>query len=245
MSKFKIIPAIDLKNGKCVRLRQGIADQSTIYSSDPRQTARRWVEDGAEELHVVDLDGAFKGRPAHTEIIRAIIQAADIPVEVGGGLRTDDDVEAVLQAGAARAIIGTRAIGAPGELRRMAEKFGACLAVGIDAREGMVQIKGWTETTALSAVELAQRAERAGVQTIIYTDTATDGMLGGPNYAAVENICRNVKCRIIASGGVAATDHIRKLAGLTLPNLSGVIVGKALYEETVTLPDLLAAANVM
>ena len=241
---FTVIPAVDLRGGRCVRLRQGQASEVTVYSDAPEDMARHWAAQGAAALHIVDLDGAFAGRPEHTAVIRAMIAAVQhIPVQVGGGLRTDADIQAVLDAGAARAIIGTRALGSAEELRRLAEKFGANLAVGIDARNGMVQIKGWTETTATTAAELAQSVAAAGIQTIIYTDTATDGMLQGPNYAALERLCRAVACRVIASGGVAEAEHVRRLAQLQLPNLDGVIVGKALYEQTVTLPELLEAAQ--
>lgn len=243
-SGFTVIPAIDLQGGQCVRLRQGLADQATIYAGHPVDMARHWAAQGAAALHIVDLDGAFAGRPAHTDVIRAMIAAIpDIPVETGGGLRTDADLQALLDAGAARVIIGTRALGDPAELQRLAGKFGAGLAVGIDARDGRVQVKGWTETTAMDAAGLARRAAAAGVQTIIYTDTATDGMLQGPNYPAVAGICANFTGRVIASGGVAAAAHVRRLAQLGLPNLAGVIVGKALYEQTATLPELLAAAE--
>lgn len=243
-SGFTVIPAIDLRGGQCVRLRQGLADQATIYAGRPEQMARHWAAQGASALHVVDLDGAFAGRPAHTAVIRAMIAAANpVPVEVGGGLRTDEDVQNLLDAGAVRAIIGTRALSSTAELRRLAAKFGPRLAVGIDARNGMVQVRGWTETTATDAADLARHAAEAGIQTIIYTDTATDGMLQGPNYAAVERLCRAAACRVIASGGVAAAEHVRRLAQLQLPNLAGVIVGKALYEQTATLPELLAAAG--
>ncbi len=243
-SGFTVIPAIDLRGGQCVRLRQGLASQATVYSSAPEDMARHWAAQGAAALHIVDLDGAFAGRPAHTDVIRAMIAAVrHIPVQVGGGLRTDEDVQNVLDAGAARAIIGTRALSSAAELRRLAGKFGQRLAVGIDARNGMVQVRGWTETTTTDAADLARSAAEAGIHTIIYTDTATDGMLQGPNYPALERLCRAAACRVIASGGVAAAEHIRRLAQMQLPNLAGVIVGKALYEQTATLPELLEAAG--
>ena len=243
-SGFTVIPAIDLRGGQCVRLRQGLASQATVYSSAPEDMARHWSAQGAAALHIVDLDGAFAGRPAHTDVIRAMIAAVrHIPVQVGGGLRTDADIQTVLDAGAARAIIGTRALTSTAELRRLAGKFGPRLAVGIDARNGMVQVRGWTETTATDAADFARSAVAAGIHTIIYTDTATDGMLQGPNYTALERLCRAAACRIIASGGVAAAEHVRRLAQLQRPNLAGVIVGKALYEQTVTLPALLEAAG--
>lgn len=242
MAAFTIIPAIDLKDGRCVRLRQGRAADVTVYGDDPAAMARHWVAAGARFLHVVDLDGAFDGRVRHIAQIRAIVEAAGIPVEMGGGLRTDADIEEVLAAGVQRAIIGTRAMADPVELKRMVDRFGRRLAVGIDARNGYVQVRGWVETTRMRAVDLANTAAAAGVATIIYTDTATDGMLGGPNTKAVAEVCDAAGCDVIASGGVASASDVKALVGLRCGNLAGTIVGKALYDGRVTLPDLLAAA---
>lgn len=243
MPAFTIIPAIDLKNGRCVRLRQGRADDVTVYGDDPAMMARRWVEAGAKFLHVVDLDGAFEGRVRHIEQIRAIVEAAGVPVEMGGGLRTDDAIEEVLAAGVQRAIIGTRALAEPEELKRMVGRFGNRLAVGIDARNGFVQVRGWVETTPKRAVDLAATAATVGVATLIYTDTATDGMLGGPNAAAVAAVCDAAGCDVIASGGVASAPDVKALVGLRRSNLTGAIVGKALYDGRVALPELLQAAG--
>lgn len=239
-----ILPAIDLQGGRCVRLRQGRADDATVYSNDPVAMAAHWAAEGAEALHVVDLDGAFQGGPRHVDVIARIVAAIGIPVEVGGGLRTDDDVARLLDAGAARAIIGTRALADPEALDRLVARFGgAAIAVGIDARGGLVQVKGWVETSSVTAVELAARVERSGVETIIYTDTATDGMLSGPNLQAQAAMCRATKCKVIASGGVGSPDHVRALASLGLPNLSGAIVGKALYDGRASLAEFMAAAS--
>ena len=245
MNPIAILPAIDLKDGRCVRLRQGRADDSTVYSDDPVAVARRWADGGAEWIHVVDLDGAFQGRPVHTAAIARIASAVPIPIEVGGGLRTDADLEAVLAAGVQRAILGTRALERAEDLAALAAKYGARLAVGIDARDGLVQVKGWTETSRTPAVELARQAVAAGVQTIIYTDTATDGMLRGPNFAGNAELCEAVgpACRVIASGGITTPDHIRRLRALNKKNLAGAIVGKALYEGRTTLAKLTAAAK--
>ena len=237
-----ILPAIDLKDGKCVRLRQGRAEDVTVYSDDPVAQALTWLEQGAEQLHVVDLDGAFQGEPKHAEVIARIVQAIGIPVEVGGGLRTDAHIERLLQAGVARAIIGTRALDSLDSLASLVKRFGAAIAVGIDARDGFVQVKGWVETTGTRAVDLAKQAESVGVSTIIYTDTATDGMLGGPNLAAMAQMCRAVSCRIIASGGVSAPEHVTALKALGCANLYGAIVGKALYDGKTTLAAMRAAA---
>lgn len=243
MSSFSVIPAIDLKGGKCVRLRQGVASEETVYSDDPVEMARRWEAAGGALLHVVDLDGAFQGKPVHTDVIRRIAKALKIPVEVGGGLRTREHVQELLDLGVYRAILGTRACESPAALSEFVKQFGEHLAVGIDARNGRVQIKGWTETTATDAVLLARELDLAGVSTLIYTDTALDGMMRGPNISMIQAVCRQVSCRVVASGGVAAVEHVTALAELNERNLDGVIVGKALYEGTVTLQDLVAAAE--
>ncbi|MBP5509789.1 MAG: 1-(5-phosphoribosyl)-5-[(5-phosphoribosylamino)methylideneamino]imidazole-4-carboxamide isomerase [Kiritimatiellae bacterium] len=239
-----ILPAIDLKDGKCVRLRQGKAEDVTIYSDSPVEQAKTWVAQGARQMHVVDLDGAFAGEPRHTEVIREVIRAAGIPVEVGGGLRTDAHAEALIEAGAARVILGTRALEDVDALARLTARFGEKIAVGIDARDGMVQVRGWVETTRTTATELARRVVEAGVRTIIYTDTATDGMLGGPNVPAMDRLCQAVpKCRIIASGGVSSPENVRALAALKRENLFGAIVGKALYDGRTTLAAMNQAAG--
>jgi phosphoribosylformimino-5-aminoimidazole carboxamide ribotide isomerase len=233
-----VIPAIDLKGGKCVRLRQGKAEDETVYSEDPVAMAARWVAEGARYLHVVDLDGAFQGRPVHREIIGRIAQTAGVPIEVGGGLRTDEDIRAVLGLGVDRAVVGTRAWAEPDELRRLVDSFGDRLAVGIDARSGRVQVRGWTETTEASAMALAKRVAEAGVKWLIHTDTSKDGMMEGVNASAVDLICRVADCSVIASGGVSSVTDLRKLRDLNRPNLVGAIVGKALYEGRVQFKDL-------
>jgi len=238
---FTIIPAIDLKDGQCVRLKQGKAGQSKVYSLDPVAVARGWEEQGAKCLHVVDLDGAFQGRPVHAPIIAGIIKSIKIPVEVGGGLRTDDDIAAVLGAGAARAILGTRAVKEPAELERLAQKFGDGLAVGVDAKKGFVQAAGWVDTTEVKAVDLGAAIDAAGVRTIIYTDTERDGMMAGTNTWAMDEMCAAVKCNVIASGGVTSVADVQELLKLKRANLAGAIVGKALYEGTLSLPALNAS----
>lgn len=245
MGELTILPAVDLKGGRCVRLRQGRADDETVYGEDPAAQAREWASQGAAWLHVVDLDGAFQGRPAHLDVIARMVEAAGIPVECGGGLRTNADLDALLERGVQRAILGTRALERVEELAELTRRYGAKLAVGIDARDGFVQVKGWTETSRTTAADLAKRAAAAGVQTIIYTDTATDGMLRGPNFEGNALLCDAVgpDCRVIASGGITTAEDIRRLRALGKVNLCGAIVGKALYEGRTTLPDLLAAAR--
>jgi phosphoribosylformimino-5-aminoimidazole carboxamide ribotide isomerase len=239
-----IIPAIDLMGGRCVRLRQGLADDETVYSDSPVEMAKHWVKEGGRFLHVVDLDGAFEGKPVHTEVLRDICAAIDSPVEIGGGIRTDEDIETLLTTGVTRVILGTRACEHPEELDRLVERFGGDqIAVGIDARGGKVQTKGWVETTDVEAVDLAKQVAEAGVGTIIYTDTSRDGMLDGVNAFEMGRVASAVPCEVVASGGVSSAEDVRRLAALGCSNLTGAIVGKALYEETVSLRELQKAAR--
>ena len=238
-----ILPAIDLKGGQCVRLRQGRADDVTVYGDDPAAQAKDWAEQGGQELHVVDLDGAFAGTPQHAEVIARIIQAFGGPVEVGGGLRTPEALSAVIEAGAARAIIGSAALDDPEFLMQAVELYGDKIAVGIDARGGLVQTKGWVETTSVKATDLAAAVARMGVKTIIYTDTATDGMLGGPNLTQLAAICDAApECQITASGGVSSPFDVENLKALERANLRAAIVGKALYDGRTTLKEMNRAA---
>ena len=239
-----ILPAIDIKNGVCVRLRQGRADDVTEYNSDPAAQVRDWRAQGGEELHVVDLDGAFAGTPRHAAVIRDIIEAFGGPVEVGGGLRDMDALAAVLDAGAARAIIGSAALEDPGFLARAVEQYGERVAVGIDARGGFVQTRGWVETTTVKAVDLAKAMANVGVKTIIYTDTATDGMLGGPNLEQMAAMCDAApSCQITASGGVSSPRDVKNLIALGRANLRAAIVGKALYDGRTTIAEMKAAGG--
>ena len=238
-----ILPAIDLKDGRCVRLRQGRAEDETVYSADPVAQAKDWRDQGATELHVVDLDGAFSGEPRHAELIARIIEAFGGDVEVGGGLRTPEALRAVLESGATRAIIGSAALDDPEFLTAAVELYGDRIAVGIDARGGLVQTKGWVDTSDVKAVDLASAVEKAGVKTIIYTDTATDGMLGGPNLSQMAAICDAAKgCSITASGGVSSPYDIENLKALGRRNLRAAIVGKALYDGKTTLREMTLAA---
>ena len=190
---------------------------------------------------MVDLDGAFEGKPIHFDVVSQIAAAIDIPVEIGGGLRTDDDIRNVLEGGARRAVIGTRAVSEPEVLKTLAEEHGDRVVAGIDARDGRVQIEGWVETSEMDAVELARIADGYGIATIIYTDTAVDGMLTGPNLEAIGILCTAVSCGVIASGGIRSADDIRRLRELGHDNLVGAIVGTALYEGEVTLKKLMDA----
>ena len=238
-----ILPAIDLKDGKCVRLRQGRADDVTVYGDDPAAQAKDWADQGGQELHVVDLDGAFAGTPKHAEVIARIIKAFGGPVEVGGGVRTPEELNAVIEASATRAIIGSAALEDPEFLTQALELYGDKIAVGIDARNGFVQTKGWVETTKTLATDLAAAVAKAGAKTIIYTDTATDGMLGGPNLTQMAAICDAAPtCQITASGGVSSPFDVENLKALERPNLRAAIVGKALYDGRTTLRDMNIAA---
>lgn len=238
-----IIPAVDLKGGRCVRLRQGKAEAETVYADDPVAVAQHWQAVGARRLHVVDLDGAFAGSPVHTGMIAAIARALRIPVQAGGGLRTRAHVHSLLEAGVERAVVGTRAASDPEPLAAWVRAFGARLAVAVDARDGRVRVRGWVADADMTALELSRRVDALGVATIIYTDTAQDGMLQGPNVKAVGEICAAVRCNVIASGGVAGPGDVRKLGEIDADNLRGVIVGKALYDGQTQLAELAAAAD--
>ena len=237
-SRFEIVPAVDLRAGRCVRLRQGRADAETVFSDDPVAMAGRWEEARAPRLHVVDLDGAFAGRPAQTELVRAMIAAVGIPVQVGGGLREIAHVEAVLEAGARWAIVGTRAALDPAFLGEVCDRFAGRIIVGIDASDGRVAVDGWTRVLELEAVTLARAAAAAGAAGIVYTDIARDGTQSGPNLSSTEAVAAAAGIAVFASGGVGSVDDIRRLA--TVPALRGVIVGRALYSGAVDLAAALA-----
>ena len=234
-----LFPAIDLMSGQVVRLRQGKADQKTVYSDDPAAFARQWESEGGDWLHIVDLDAAFSGEQRNLEAVRAITAAVGIPCELGGGIRSREAVERAIDAGVSRVIIGTRAAESLEFVRDMAREFGGeRIAVGIDAKNGIVSVKGWTESAGITALDLARRAEDAGAGTIIYTDIATDGMLTGPNFSETEKMLGALRCYLIASGGVGSGAHVERLA--QMPGLYGCIIGKALYDKNVTLPELVA-----
>ena len=235
---FEIVPAVDLKAGRCVRLVQGRADAETVFSDDPVAMARRWQDAGARRLHVVDLDGAFAGRPAQTALVRAMIQAVSIPVQVGGGLREIAHVAAVLEAGARWAIVGTRAALDPAFLGELCARFGEQVMIGIDASDGRVAVDGWTRVLDLDAVALGRDAAAAGAAGIIYTDIARDGTQTGPNLWSTGAVAQAAGIPVFASGGVGSLDDIRQLA--TVAGLSGVIVGRALYSGAVDLASAVA-----
>ncbi len=242
---MNIYPAIDIQGGHCVRLRQGLANESTRYFEDPAEPAKAFADAGSAWIHVVDLDGAFEGSPKNLAALERIA-ATGLKVEFGGGLRTAENVRAVLDAGAARAIVGTKAAHDDAFVAELVARFGGeKIAVGIDAKNGFVAVKGWVDVTTRRATELAGTAARLGVSTIIYTDIATDGMLKGPNFPALEEMLRSTSANVIASGGVSRREDVVRLRGLaeTYANLDGAIVGKAIYEKRVDLRDLLEIAR--
>ncbi len=238
-----VIPAIDLSEGQVVRLARGDMKKKTVYSDDPAAMARRWADEGAQVLHVVDLDGAMSGKLANLDAVADILAAGDIPVELGGGLRTVEDVRRVLEIGVQWAIMGTAALRDQGELEAAVAEFGERIIVGIDARDGKVAVEGWTEGSEVETVQLAQEMERLGVARLICTDIATDGMLSGPNLAAMRQFCEAVEIPIIASGGVSSVEDVRALRALQPLGLLGCIVGRALYTGDLSLPEAIAAAE--
>jgi phosphoribosylformimino-5-aminoimidazole carboxamide ribotide isomerase len=234
-----IIPAIDLKDGRCVRLFQGEMDKETVYFENPVEAAKYWLAEGASFIHIVDLNGAVEGRPVHTQEVAAICKLPGLSVELGGGLRSMEAVKAALDLGVARVVIGTAAYDNAEFLRALCKQFPGKVAVGIDARQGKVAVKGWLETTAMDAVELAQRCEDDGATRIIYTDISRDGTREGVNVDETLRIARAVNIPIIASGGVSTLDDIRKLVPLEKEGVEGVIVGRALYAGAIILKDAL------
>jgi phosphoribosylformimino-5-aminoimidazole carboxamide ribotide isomerase len=238
-----VIPAIDLKDGRCVRLYQGDMDRATVYSDDPVATALRWQSEGAERLHVVDLDGAVSGVGVNTAVIARICQALTIPVQVGGGIRTVEAAEQLFSRGVSRIILGTVAYRQPDVVAAACRQFPGRITVGIDARAGKVAVQGWTEATELEAVTLAQRCAHLGVSEIVYTDIARDGTEQGVNLDATAALARAVPLPVIASGGVASLRDIERLAPLQSVGIIGVIVGKALYAGAVKLAEAIALAK--
>lgn len=240
MKEFELIPAIDLKGGKCVRLQEGIASRSTEYSDDPVSMALHWQELGATRLHLVDLDGAFSGKSAHLEIAESIFRSLKIPVQFGGGLRTLDQIDAILDLGAQRAILGTIAVERPDIVEEAVRRHPGAIVVGIDARNGRVALRGWVDQTTVAAAELASRMKELGVERVIYTDVSRDGMLTGVNYQETENLCRQAGIRVIGSGGVSSTEDVRRLWERRGSGIEGVILGRALYDRKIDFAQLRA-----
>lgn len=235
---MEIWPAIDIRGGKCVRLKQGDYAQETVFAEDPAEMARHWVAQGARHLHLVDLDGARAGSPGNLAGVEAILASVDVPCELGGGIRTEETIGRLLQLGLARLVIGTLAVKQPEWFRRMCRKYPGRLVLGLDARDGRVATEGWRQTSEVSAEELAQQFDGEPLAAIVYTDIATDGMMTGPNVAAMAAMQRAVRLPVVASGGVTTVDDVARLAAA---GLSGCIIGRALYEGTIRLPEALRA----
>lgn len=238
---IQLIPAIDLKNGQCVRLRQGKFDDVTVFSNDPAAVAKRWVDEGAQRLHVVDLDGAVKGTPPNFKTIEKIVKAVKVPVQVGGGVRDEETVQKLLEIGVQYVIIGTRAVTAPHFLHDLCLEYPRHVMVSIDAKDGRVALNGWAKMTGHDAIETAQHCERDGVEAIIYTDIARDGMMNGFNVEATRKLAKSLKTPVFASGGVSSMADIAALKELEPDGVCGAIVGRALYEGTLTLKDAVKA----
>ena len=226
-----LIPAIDLKGGRCVRLRQGRMDDDTVFSDDPLAVARRWVEAGARRLHIVDLDGAVAGKPVNAAIIHRIVESfPEVPLQVGGGIRDEETIEAYLDAGVRYVIIGTTAVNEPHFVGDVAVAYPGHVIVALDAKDGKVAIDGWSKLSNHDVIDLAQHFERDGVEAIIYTDISRDGMLSGLNVASTVRLAQAIAIPVIASGGIATLDDIRALAEVAGEGVAGAILGRALYE---------------
>lgn len=229
-----LIPAIDLKDGQCVRLRQGRMEDSTIFSDDPVAMAGRWVEAGARRLHLVDLNGAFAGQPVNAQVIRRIAQTfPDLSIQVGGGIRDEQTVDAYLDAGVQFVIIGTKAVQDPHFISDLCLEYPGHVIVGLDARDGRVAINGWSKLTKHQVVDLARIFERDGVEAIIYTDIGRDGMMQGVNIEATVRLARAISIPVIASGGISSLDDVRALCAVEAEGIMGAIIGRALYEGSI------------
>lgn len=233
-----LIPAIDLKEGKCVRLRQGRMEDDTVFSDDPVAVAGRWVEAGAKRLHLVDLDGAFAGKPKNAAVIHDIVQAyPDVPVQIGGGIRDEDTIQAYLEAGVQFVIIGTKAVSEPHFVRDVAIEFPGHIIIGLDARDGKVAIDGWSKLSRHDVIDMAKKFEAQGVAAIVYTDISRDGMMQGVNTEATAKLARAVQIPIIASGGITNMDDIRALGAVAHEGIMGAITGRAIYEGTLDFAE--------
>lgn len=236
---MQLYPAIDIKGGKCVRLTQGLFDNVKVYSDTPADMARLWRDQGATFLHLVDLDGALAGRSVNEDVIRSIVEAVDIPVEIGGGIRSEEAVRHMLELGVARVIIGTKAVERPAFMRELVDTFGPDrIVAGVDAKDGLVAVQGWESLSSVTAKELCMQMREFGIRHVVYTDISRDGMLNGPNVEATRQLTEATGIDVIASGGVSSMEDLRSLyeAGI-----KGAIIGKALYEKRVDLREAIEA----
>lgn len=233
-----VIPAIDLKDGQCVRLKQGIMEDSTVFGDDPVAMAKRWVDAGGRRLHLVDLNGAFDGKPVNGEIVQAIANTfRDMPIQIGGGIRDMQTIEAYLDAGVSYLIIGTKAVKEPEFVAQACKAFPGHIIVGLDAKDGLVATDGWAEVSSIKATELAKRFEQDGVQSIVYTDISRDGMMQGVNVEATVQLAQASSLPVIASGGITNMNDIEALAKVASEGIEGAITGRAIYEGTLDLKE--------
>lgn len=231
-----VIPAIDLKDGKCVRLRQGRMEDETVFGDDPVEVAQRWVDAGARRLHMVDLNGAFAGKPVNAGVIKAVAEAfPDLPIQVGGGIRDEDTVAAYLEAGVQYTIIGTKAVSTPHFINDLCLEFPGHILVGLDAREGRIAIDGWSKLSHHSAIDMARRFEQDGVEAIVFTDIGRDGMMTGVNVDSTVSLAQSITIPVIASGGITNMEDIRALCAVSDEGIMGAITGRALYEGALDL----------
>jgi phosphoribosylformimino-5-aminoimidazole carboxamide ribotide isomerase len=235
-----IIPAMDLKEGKVVRLLQGDPSQETIYSENPVELACHWQDRGARLLHVVDLDGAFLGAPVHLDLIERIARSVQIPIQVGGGIRSLENIMSVLEAGAERVILGTRAVGSPLFLSEACQQFKGHILLGVDAKGGYISIEGWTKPTTIKAVDFARQVSHFALSGIVYTDIFRDGMLTGPNLPALGEMAEAVSVPLIASGGISSLEDVRAILSLEAKGVAAMIIGKALYSGKIDLAEAIA-----
>jgi len=242
-TSLEIIPAIDLMQGHCVRLTQGQRDSKVVYSKDPVAVARKWEQSGARRLHIVDLDGAFDGAPRNKTVVEKIRNAVSMQIQVGGGIRTPEDIGDYLSLGINYVILGTRAIQDPDWLKQEILNHGSRIIVGLDAKDGFVASHGWTVTETMSAASFALDLEEMGLESLIYTDVKRDGMLTGPNIPALATLALTVHLNIIASGGIHAIEDIHKIKSIGLKNIIGIITGKALYEKTLDLQEAIRVVS--
>lgn len=240
---MRILPAIDLRAGKCVRLVEGKIENETIFSDDPVAVAQSWQQLGAQMLHLVDLDGAFAGRPHNLDVIKEIVRTVKIPVQLGGGIRTMETIAELLEMGIQRVVLGTVAINKPDLVAKACARYGDRIVVGIDAKDGQVAIEGWEATVGKTTLELAKEMEQVGVKRIVFTDVRRDGTLRGPNVESIRDLAQNSSMAIVASGGIASLADIKAIKELESLGVDELIVGKALYTGAVSLDDVLAIAK--